>query len=206
MADSSGDTWAAMLQRARAGENEALGRLLESYREYLKLLARVQCDRRLRSKVDSSDVVQETFLRAHLEFPEFRGIAEEEFVAWLRRILGSQVARTVRRFLGTQARDVRLEEEIEQGLDDSLDRFGALAWSGSSPSHAASRHERAVLLAEAIGKLPDDYREVIILHDLQYLTLREVAQRMGRSLDSVQKLWVRGLTMLTDLLTGVTHE
>ena len=112
----------------------------------------------------------------------------------------------VRRFLAAQCRDVRLEEDIDQGLDDSSDRFQALAWPGSSPSQTVSRHERAVLLATALGKLPEDYREVIILHHLESLPLGEVAQRMGRSIESVDKLWVRGLIMLKRLLADVNDE
>ena len=202
----AGDTRAAMLRRAKEGEKEALGRLLESYRDYLALLARVQIDGRLRNKADASDIVQETFLHVHGEFVGFRGTTEEEFLAWLRRILGSQLSRMVRRFVAAQCRDVRLEEDIDQGLDDSSDRFQALVWPGSSPSQTVSRHERAVLLATALGKLPEDYREVIILHHLESLPLGEVAQRMGRSIESVDKLWVRGLIMLKRLLADVNDE
>jgi RNA polymerase sigma-70 factor (ECF subfamily) len=195
-----------LLQRAKDGEKETLGRLLESYREYLSLLARVQIDGRLRGKTDASDIVQEACLQAHVRFADFRGITEEEFLAWLRRILGSELTRMTRRFLDAQCRDVRLEEEIQQGLDDSSDRFHALVWPGSSPSQSVSRHERPVRLAAALGKLPDDYREVIILHHLEGLPLGEVAQRMARSIDSVDKLWVRGLIKLKRLLAGVDDE
>jgi RNA polymerase sigma-70 factor (ECF subfamily) len=57
-----------MLQLAQAGDGEALGQLLELYRNYLTLLARLQINRRLQGKVDASDLVQETFLKAHGHF------------------------------------------------------------------------------------------------------------------------------------------
>jgi RNA polymerase sigma-70 factor (ECF subfamily) len=60
------------------------------------------------------------------------------------------------------------------------------------------------LLAEALGRLPEDYREVIVLRHLESLTFREVAQRMNRSENSVQKLWVRALALLRRLLEGVS--
>ena len=94
-------------------------------------------------------------------------------------------------------------EQLAGELDQSsqlLDR--GLAARGSSPSQGAARREQAVLLAEALGKLPDDYREVIILRHLESLTFPQVAQRMGRSLDSVEKLWLRALARLRQLLGG----
>ena len=86
-----------LLRLARNGDARALGRLLEMYRGYLKLLARLQIDRRLRGKADASDLVQETCLRAHHGFREFRGTTEPELLAWLRQILASRVLDLLRR-------------------------------------------------------------------------------------------------------------
>ena len=62
-----------LLAQARAGDGEALGRLLEQYRSYVALLARHQLGKRLRGKVDSSDLVQEAFLEAQRDFGQFAG-------------------------------------------------------------------------------------------------------------------------------------
>jgi RNA polymerase sigma-70 factor (ECF subfamily) len=193
-----------LLQEARAGDGATLGRLLELYRRYLTLLARVQIGQRLQGKVDPSDLVQETFLDAHRNFPNFRGTSETQLVRWLRQILAAKLADLLRRYLGAQGRDVRLEREIADALDRSsvlLDR-GLMA-AQSSPSQQASRREQAVLLADALGELPDDYREVIVLRHLEGLKFHEVAERMGRSLDSVEKLWLRALARLRQLLGGL---
>ena len=96
-----------LLRAAKAGDAPTLGRLLELYRRYLSLLARVQIGQRLQGKVDASDLVQETFLEAHRNFGRFRGGSEGEFVAWLRQILAANLADLLRRYLGTQGRDVR---------------------------------------------------------------------------------------------------
>src|SRR5580704_16305629 len=98
-----------LLREAKAGDAATLGRLLERYRRYLSLLARVQIGQRLQGKVDASDLVQETFLEAHRNFDRFRGGSEGEFVAWLRQILAGNLADLLRRYLGTQGRDVHLE-------------------------------------------------------------------------------------------------
>ena len=192
-----------LLNQARGGNEKALGQLLESYSRYLTLLARVQIGRRLQGKVDPSDVVQETFLEAHRQIGNFRGNSEGELVAWLRRILAGQIALTLRRFLGTKGRDLKLERELAAQLDQSSEILdGGLVASNSTPSQHASRREQALLLADALDRLPEDYREVIILRHLEGLSFAEVSQRMERSEDSVQKLWVRALANLRRSLGG----
>ena len=194
-----------LLQQARGGDEAAVGRLFESYSRYLTLLARVQIGRRLQGKVDPGDVVQETFLEAHRQMAQFRGTTEAELVAWLRRILGGQLALVFRRYLGTKGRDVKLERELVAQLDQSSQALdGGLVASYSTPSQHASRREQAVLLAEALDRLPEDYREVIILRHLEVLSFPDVARRMGRTEDSVQKLWVRALANLRRSLDGAS--
>jgi RNA polymerase sigma-70 factor (ECF subfamily) len=193
-----------LLQKARTGDVAALGQLFELYRNYLTLLARLELGRRLRGKLDDADLIQETFLEAHRHFPRFRGRTEGEIITWLRRILATTLAHLVRRYYGTSRRQVRLERELELQLDESsllLDR-GLIA-DGSSPSERASRREQAVLLANAIQRLPEAYREVIILSHLEGLSFPEVARQMGRTLDSVKNLWARGLARLRRLMGGV---
>jgi RNA polymerase sigma-70 factor (ECF subfamily) len=190
-----------LLRLARTGDRSALGQLFEYYRHYLELLARLQIGRRLQGKADAADLVQETFLQAYRHFAAFQGQSETELTNWLRQILATSLAQLLRRYLGTQGRDVRLERELAAELDQSsqaLDR--ALMAATSSPSHRAARHEDAVRLAEALGELPEDYREVIVLRNLEDLSFPEVASRMGRSLDSVKNLWARALVRLRGAL------
>ena len=194
-----------MILDAKTGGEAALGRLLELYRNYLRLLARVEIGRRLQGKLDASDIVQETFLEAHRHFPRFHGSAEPQFVAWLRQILAAKIANLVRHYFGTQGRDVRLEQELAAVLDRSSHMLGhELAAALASPSQDAARREQAVLLADVLARLPEDYREVIVLRNLQGLTFPEVAQRMERSQDSVEKLWLRGLARLRREFGGVS--
>ena len=186
-----------MILKAKSGGEAALGPLLEVYRSYLRMLARIEIGRRLQGKVDASDLVQETFLEAHRHFPSFRGSDEPQFAYWLRQILAAKVANLVRQYLGTQARDVRLEQELNAGVDNSSRLLGAeLAAALASPSQHAARREQAVLLANALDRLPEDYREVIVLRHLEELPFPEIAQRMGRTKDSVEKLWLRALARL----------
>ncbi len=185
------------IEQARAGDSATLGQLLESYHNYLRLLARIEIGRRLQGKVDASDVVQETFLEAHRHFPTFQGHAEGQFAQWLRAILATTLANIVRRYLGTQARDLRLERQLAEDMDQSTCALGRmLVDPNSSPSQQVMRGEQSMLVAEAMARLPEDYQTVLVLRHLEGLTFPQVADRMQRSVDSVEKLWLRGLTKL----------
>src|ERR1700712_2530099 len=192
-----------LLEQAQAGSDDSRGQLLASYTDYLNLMPRVQIGRRIQGKVDPADVVQETFLDAHRQFAQFRGTTEAELTSWLRRILAGQMAPVYRKVAGPEARDVKLELQMANDLDQSsaaMDR-GFVA-ATSSPSHRASRREQAVLLAAALDRLSESYREVIILRNLEGHPFAEVASRMGRSEDSVHKLYVRALAELRDAMGG----
>ncbi len=186
-----------LLNLALGGDSEALGALLGIYRQYLSLLARTQVGRRLQGKADSSDLVQETCLEAHRHIHQFRGKTEAEFAAWLRSILAGLVANLVRRYLGTKQRDARLEQSLAVELNNTsciLDR--GLVAAVNSPSEQAVQREASLQLAGALEQLPADYRQVIILRHLEGLPFAEVAAQMSRSIDSVEKLWVRALARL----------
>jgi RNA polymerase sigma-70 factor (ECF subfamily) len=173
------------------------------YRAYLVVLARVQIGRRLQGKVDPSDAVQEAFLGAYRDFPQFRGTTEQEFLGWLRQVLASVLANLVRHYQGTKRRDVRLERQLAGELEQSsqaLDRN--LAAVQSSPSQQAIRREQSVLLAEALGRLPEEWRELLILRHLEGQSFPEVARHLGRTVDSVKKQWPRALASLRRLLGG----
>jgi RNA polymerase sigma-70 factor (ECF subfamily) len=189
-----------LLPRARAGDDEARGRLLELYRNYLRLLARSLIGGALRIRLDPSDLVQEVFLKAHREFSGFAGRGEPELVAWLRQILVRALADQARHHR-RQARDHRRQESLEAMLDRSgREAQQALVTHASSPSAAAARREQAVLLADALARLPDDYREVFILRTLEHIPFDEIAARLGRSTGAVRMLWTRAVERLSRLL------
>lgn len=203
MSENVGTVGVVLLDQARAGDSQALGQLLESYRAYLTLLARVQIGRRLQGKVDAADVVQDAFLGAYRDFGQFRGATEKEFLGWLRQILAYVLANLVRYYQGTKRRDVRLERQLAIELDQSshaLDR--GLVAEQSSPSQQAARREQSVLLAEALARLPETWRDLLVLRHLEGLTFPEVARRLGRTLDSVKKQWPRALASLRRVMEG----
>lgn len=189
-----------LITDARNGDTGAQGRLFENVRNYLLFLARLQLDPRISGKMDASDIVQETFLEAYQAFPNFRGTTEASFLAWLRQILASTLAMSSRHYLGTKQRDVRLERAIYVKVDQSSVFWDQLVSNASTPSLKMSRKEMENQLADAIGKLPEHYRTVLRLRHTENRSFQEIADEMGRSIDSVQKIWVRALAQLRDLV------
>jgi RNA polymerase sigma-70 factor (ECF subfamily) len=136
-----------LLRMARTGSGPALGQLLELYGNYLTLLARLEIGRRLQGKIDAADLVQETFLQAHRNFARFQGATEGELVGWLRQILASRLAKLLRHYYGTRRRDIRLERDLADHLEQSShDLDQNLVLPSGSPSQRAARREQAVLL------------------------------------------------------------
>ena len=186
-----------LLERARLGNTEALGQVLQLYRNYLTILATTQLDRRLRRRVNPSDLVQDAMLAAHTDFAAFRGHSERELLAWLRQILINCLHHVVETHLRAKMRDMRREisvEEVGATLDRSACNFAQmLADRGPSPSAPVLQRERAVALADQLSRLPPQYRDVIVLRNLQGLSFEEVADRMDRKPGTVRMLWLRAI-------------
>ncbi len=189
-----------LIERARHGSASSIGVLLQLYRNYLLVLAATQVEKRLQPRLSPSDVVQETMLRAHANFGQFRGTTEPELIAWLRQILVNNLAKFVEQHLLAARRDVRREVSIERlgrALEKSTVQLAALLPAESrTPSAAAQQREEAVLLADRLAALPPDYREVLMLRNLQGLPFEVVAQRMERSVSASRMLWLRAIEKL----------
>ena len=189
-----------LMERARQGNIAALAQLLERYRNYLAVLARRHVGSLLRVRLDPSDLVQETLLKAHQHFVGFVGESEAELVVWLRQILVRHLADEVKRHKAT-VRDVRREQSLEAALERSHSRVHeALAAEMSTPSVHMRSRERAVLVADALARLPAAYRQGLILRHLEANSYQDIAGRMNRSVGAVRMLWVRALEHLNALV------
>jgi RNA polymerase sigma-70 factor (ECF subfamily) len=176
------------------------GAVLERFRDYLHMLARLQVDPRLRGKLDPSDVVQQTLLQAYQGLESFRGRSEPELAAWLRQILARVLANALRDFRRSK-RDVALERSLEQAVDASSAKLEKwLAAQQSSPSQKAERLEDALRLTQSLALLPEGQREALILQHWQGWSLAQIAAHLDRSPGAVAGLIKRGLKRLRQLL------
>lgn len=192
-----------LLKAARAGDEAALGRLLDIYRNYLRLVTRSVINGELQARLDPSDIVQETFLKAHRDFGHFLGWTEPELVAWLRQILIRNIADEAK-YHRRRVRDIRRHESLDQALLRSSTTIQeALTSPFPSPSSHLENRERAVLLADALERLPAHYREVFILRSLEHVPVEQIAVRLDRSENAIYKLWFRAIAALKQQLDEI---
>jgi RNA polymerase sigma-70 factor (ECF subfamily) len=181
----------AALDAARRGDAQSLGKLLDSYRPYVRVVVHALRDPRLRGKVDDSDLIQDALLEAHRGFAAFRGETTAEFAVWLRRIIVRTAGKAQRHFAGTGKRD----PDRERPTDDLAN---LVADSDRSPSASAIRHEEAARMAVALARLPEDMQQVLLGRHVDGLSHAALAERLGRTEQAVRMLYVRAVRRLRE--------
>jgi RNA polymerase sigma-70 factor (ECF subfamily) len=172
---------------------------LERFRAYLRLLARLQLDPRLRTRVDPSDLAQQSLIQAHRAFDQFQG-GDAELAAWLRQILARNLAHALRDH-GRGRRDVDRERALDVLLAESSARLERWLSDGEpTPAEQAQRNEQALRLAEALTQLPAAQREALVLEYWHGWSLDEIGEHLGRSRAAVAGLIKRGMKQLRSLL------
>jgi RNA polymerase sigma-70 factor (ECF subfamily) len=189
---------AELLELARGGDAHSRDRLFEMCRNYLGIVARSQVETWLRVKVDASDLVQQTMLEAHRDFARFEGGSEGEWLAWLREILKHNAADFVRHYRGTAKRQARREVRFRDPADSLSPGVPEAAAADATPSQEFLQLDNELRVTAAVAELSPDYREVIVLRNLQRLSFNEVAERMGRTRPAVQMLWMRAIKKLQE--------
>lgn len=194
------DRVSSLISDARGGDSISIGLLLQHYRNYLRVLASTQIDRRIQRRVSPSDVVQETMLRAHKHFRQFRGTTDKELAGWLRQILFHSLAKFVEQHVLASRRDVRREvtlDHLREPLEhSSIQLVELLPDLSKRPPVVVQEQEEASVLADRLQQLPEDYRDVLVLRNLQSLPFDEVAAHMGRSTGATRMLWLRAVEKL----------
>jgi RNA polymerase sigma-70 factor (ECF subfamily) len=182
---------------AMSQEDDLRNHELEHHRPYLCVLARKHLDRRLWSRIDPSDVVQQTLLDAHRKQEQCRGQTERERRAWLRTMLMNDLKDAIRKF----KRIADHEQPIQQAANESFGWIdAALAAEQSSPSQQAMQHEELQRLVDALDWLPKLEGEVVTLHHLFDWTQAEIAAHLGCTRPAVAGLLHRGLKKLRKFL------
>ncbi len=181
---------------AHDGSLDALGRLLDTYRSYLLLIGKQAVGNGLGAKLSGSDLVQETFLKAHQEFRQFKGKTGSELVAWLRKILLNNAANFRRSYRDTEKR--RVSREISPADVPPAQLRDALADSSETPSAQLASQEANEALRLALSRLSEDHRLVLQLREYENCGYDEIGLRMKRSADAARKLYSRALQLLQE--------
>lgn len=162
----------------------------EQHRERLLSVIYLRMGRDLRVRMDPEDVLQEVAIEAVKSWDTLA--AEDSASAWLVTLARRKVARILRDQLGVAARDPRREHSMKTDLPIADRRTG--------PVTNADRKDRLELLEQALDRLSDAHREVIMLMKIEGLSAREVGERMGRSENAVHLLLSRSLKRLAEEL------
>jgi RNA polymerase sigma-70 factor (ECF subfamily) len=178
---------------------------IERFRPYLRVLAQTRFQTKFQSKLDASDIVQQTMLNAYQSWEQFRGKSDAELAGWLRQILANLIIRNTRD-MGRGKRDVERERSIDAALQESSMQLGKLlADPGQgTPSQVVMKEERAAELAQALMELPDDQREAIMGKYWHGQSSAEIGEQLQRSPEAVAGLLYRGLKKLREVMGQVT--
>lgn len=183
----------ALLDEARRGSAEAIGKLWALCRLQLLATANDELSDDVRAKAGASDVVQETFLRAQRALSRFTGDTPDALLAWLRTILRNHLSNVRRRF-HTGKREVGRERSLAGVRDDRKSRD--VADAAPSPGSVCIEQEQAQRVSLAMERLSGDYRRVIELRYWKQLTFPEIGRELKRTSEAARKLWARALLKL----------
>ena len=191
---ASSDESQILFNQARSGDDSSLWQLTESFRPYLKALVRRNVGAQLAGKVDDSDIVQQSMIRAVDKFGDFEGAHVAQWQAWLVAIVKNETRNTVR-YWHQQRRDTHLERKPVNGSNTNWDPSG----DSSTPSRIAMRRERAARLMETIGKLPEEQQKLIHWRHFENLPHHVIAERLGITEAAARQRWKSVLEKLNSL-------
>ncbi len=187
-----------LIPKAQEGCKESQGELFTQLQDYCTLMAEQRLDRKLRAKINPSDVVQESLAKACNAIHEFRGSSQGEFQAWLGTIIQNQI-HTARRQFHQQKRDVTREQTIAAQAESRAEFLQPQA-DTLTPSSKAIAEEELSNLRSKLDQLPENYRQVIEYRSLQRMSFDEVAERMGKTYEATTKLWYRAILKLRETI------
>ena len=178
-----------LLLEARGGSEQALNSLFEQCGERLLSLIRLRMGAKLRSRMESGDLLNATLLRAFRSFDSLEARNTPSLMAWLGRIAESEIRDQADR-LNAQRRDAAMEVALDSGIAELAARVR------SQTSRLVLSESRA-RLERGIGQLPDEYREIVLLRHYEELGFKEIGTRLGKSPDACRMLLARAMTALT---------
>ena len=193
-----------LLDRLNEGDVAALGPLFAHYEDKLRRMVDLRLDQRLKGRVSTSDILQETYIDALKRIEHFRSKPDLPFHVWLRLIVGQRLVDVHRQHMGARMRSAGQEVSLDRGHytnASSVCLAARLAGTEASPSAAAIRGETLAQLEAAVEQMDEIDREVLALRHFEELTNQEVAEVLGIDKSAASKRYVRALERLKDVLS-----
>ena len=193
----------SLLERAESGDREALGELIEQHRQRLTRVVTFRLDRRLRGRIDASDVVQEAFVDAMERFTDYLADRKMPFFLWLRFLILQKLCELHRSNLGVKARDVTREVSLNAGVfpeATSAVLANQLLGRHTTPSQVAVRAEVKRQLEQALNEMDTIDREVVALRNFEQLSNVEAAEVLGINESAASNRYIRAIKRLRKIL------
>ena len=195
-----------LVEQARHGDQAARRDLLELYRDHLRRMVTARLDRRLSSRVDASDVVQDTLADAASQLDEYLRAQPIPFLPWLRQIAVDRIRNAHRRHLVAQSRSITREQPAAWFSEESALSLGQqLVAHDTSPSNQAMREELRDAVMAAVTALSPRDREVLLMRHIEKLGTAEIAEVLGMAESGVKARLYRALTRLRIKLEAQSH-
>jgi len=176
-----------LLIQAKGGSSDAMNHLFEHVAIRLLALIRLRMGPRLRSRMESSDILQSSMIKAFEHLDQLKGESSESLMAWLARIAENEI-RDQAEFQSRQRRDMDRNIFLE---NEGEERLQAQVHSQVSQVILSDEMKR---LEEILEDLNLDYREIILLRKLEELSYQEISRRLGKSADACRMLLARAMT------------
>jgi len=187
-----------LLQRAQAGDREAFEKLFARYRPYLHQVVATRLDARLRQRIDPSDVVQEAEAEAFCRLGDFLRRQPMPFRLWLRKTACERLLKLREQHVEAARRSV--EREVRLPDRSSLLLAQQLLAGGSTPSQRLSKKDIARRLNQALGRLSESDREILLMRHQEDLSYDEISSFLEIDPAAARKRYGRALLRLRKLL------
>jgi RNA polymerase sigma-70 factor (ECF subfamily) len=189
-----------LLDKAIGGDRQALSVLLESAGQRVRDALAGAIPRRLQSMLTLDDLMQQTYMDAFLAIKNFVPRGDGSLEGWLTTLARRNLLDAIRMLdAGKRGGDARRVGTMSRD-DSCISLYEWLARTGSTPSRYATQAEAVVALERCIEQLPNIYRQVVCLYDLEGQAIQEVATVIGRSPGAVYMLRARAHERLRELL------
>ncbi len=194
-----------LLADAKAGDDDAVNRLIERHRDGVRRLVQMRLDQRIQRRLDVSDVVQDVMVAAHRRLRDYLAHPSMAFHLWLRQIAKDRVIDAHRRHRVSGKRSVDREQPLLGGAADdrSTQDLAAQLWDPEiTPASAAIQQEMARRVEAAVAELGEQDFEIIAMRHYEQLSNQEVAQALGLTEPAASMRYLRAVRKLRAILGG----